>query len=59
MLLFWVVAGLLAAAAAGLILLRAAGEATPVGDPSTAFYQRQITEIDHLAERGLIPESER
>ena len=59
MLVFWGVAGLLAAAAAGLILFRAAGATTPARDPLTAFYQRQIAEIDDLAERGLIPESER
>jgi cytochrome c-type biogenesis protein CcmH len=61
MLLFWAVAGLLAAGAAGLILFRAgrvlaAGEAA---DPTAALFRRQAAEIDDLAERGLIPEAER
>jgi cytochrome c-type biogenesis protein CcmH len=61
MLLFWVAAGVLAAAAAGLILFRAAG-ARSVGadaDPAEALYRRQLGEIDELAERGLIGEVER
>ncbi|WP_091741822.1 c-type cytochrome biogenesis protein CcmI [Phenylobacterium immobile] len=61
MLLFWAVAGLLAAGAAGLILFRA-GRVLAVGeaaDPATGLYQRQIAEIDDLAERGLIPPAER
>ena len=58
MLLFWAVAGLLAAAAAGLILFRAAGAAAPEADPSTRVYRRQLVELDDLAERGLIAEDE-
>ena len=58
MLLFWAVAGLLAAAAAGLILFRAA--ASPdVGDPTQVHYHRQLSEIDDLVDRGLMGEAER
>lgn len=61
MLLFWAVAGVLAAVAAGLVLFRAgrvlaAGEAA---DPTAVLYRRQVAEIDELAERGLIAEAER
>ena len=61
MLLFWAVAGVLAAAAAGLILMRAAGAAAGVSeaDPAQALYRRQLSEIDDLAERGLMGEPER
>ena len=61
MFLFWVVAGVLSAVAAGLILFRAAGAAArgePV-DPTPWVYRRQLAEIDALAERGLIGEAER
>ncbi|HEX3700902.1 MAG TPA: c-type cytochrome biogenesis protein CcmI [Phenylobacterium sp.] len=61
MIVFWVAAGVLSAAAAGLILSRAAsaargGEAT---DPTPVLYRRQLAEIDDLAERGLMGEAER
>lgn len=61
MLLFWAVAGVLAAAAAGLILIRAAGAAAQAGaaDPAPILYRRQLSEIDELAERGLLGEAER
>lgn len=61
MLIFWVVAGVLAAAAAGLILFRAAGAAGTAAsaDPASRLYRRQLAEIDELAERGLIAEEER
>lgn len=61
MVLFWVVAGLLAAAAAGLILLRAAGAgaATSGPDPAQVLYRRQLSEIDDLVERRLMGEAER
>ena len=61
MLLLWAVAGVLAAAAAGLILFRAAGAAALAGaaDPAPAMYRRQLSEIDDLAERGLMGEGER
>jgi cytochrome c-type biogenesis protein CcmH len=61
MFLFWAVAGVLAAAAAGLILMRAAGAAAGASeaDPAQAVYRRQLSEVDDLAERGLIGEPER
>lgn len=61
MLFFWVVAGLLAAVAAGLIVTRAAGAAGLAADedPAPALYRRQIRELDDLAERGLLAETER
>lgn len=61
MTLFWVVAGVLAAAAAGLILFRAAraAAAPEAADPTPILYRRQLSEIDDLADRGLIGEGER
>src|SRR5690348_4776945 len=60
MVIFWVVAGLIAAAAAGLILIRAAGAGrATAADPSPQVYRRQLAEIDERAERGLIAEQER
>ena len=61
MIAFWVVAGVLSAAAAGLILRSAARAALGAGsaDPTSAVYRRQLREIDDLAERGLIAEGER
>ncbi|WP_337188797.1 c-type cytochrome biogenesis protein CcmI [Phenylobacterium sp.] len=70
MFLFWAVAGVLAAAAAGLILMRAARAATSTAGPriggaitdddtASVLYRRQLAEIDELAERGLIGEGER
>jgi cytochrome c-type biogenesis protein CcmH len=61
MIALWVAAGVLSAAAAGLILQRAARAALDVGsaDPTLAVYRRQLGEIDDLAERGLIEEPER
>jgi cytochrome c-type biogenesis protein CcmH len=61
MILFWVVAGVFSAAAAGLILFRAARAASQpeAADPTPVLYRRQLAEIDDLAERGLIAEPER
>lgn len=61
MIAFWVVAGVLSAACAGVILSSSARAATRAGaaDPTTALYRRQLREIDDLADRGLIPEAER
>jgi cytochrome c-type biogenesis protein CcmH len=60
MMVFWVVAGVFAAAAAGLVLFRAAGAARDeAADPTPSVYRRQLVEIDELAERGLIGEAER
>lgn len=61
MFVFWAVVGVLTAAAAGLILFRAAGASAlaEAVDPSPTLYRRQLTEIDELAERGLMAEPER
>src|SRR4051794_9768022 len=61
MLLFWAVAAILTAAAAGLILMRGAGASAQAAavDPAPALYRRQLGEIDDLAERGLMGEAER
>ncbi|WP_041373586.1 c-type cytochrome biogenesis protein CcmI [Phenylobacterium zucineum] len=61
MILFWVVAGVLTAAAAALILMRARGAAAEdaAGDPAAVLYRRQLSEIDELADRGLMGEAER
>jgi cytochrome c-type biogenesis protein CcmH len=61
--LFWIVAGLLAAAAAALILARAAGAARSAADasedPALPVYRRQLAELDDLAARGLLGDEER
>lgn len=61
MIALWVAAGVLSAAAAGLVLHRAARAALDAGssDPTLAVYRRQLGEIDDLAGRGLIEEPER
>jgi cytochrome c-type biogenesis protein CcmH len=60
MILFWVAAALLSVAVAVLIVLRAARAADhrQAEDPSLAVYRRQLSEIDDLAERGLLPAAE-
>ncbi|MBS0362477.1 MAG: c-type cytochrome biogenesis protein CcmI [Proteobacteria bacterium] len=60
MIAFWVAAGLLSAAAAILMMLRAAraAEAEPA-DTTQVFYRRQLAEIGDLADRGLIGADER
>jgi cytochrome c-type biogenesis protein CcmH len=61
--LFWIVAGLLAAAAAAAVALRAraaARGAEGAEDPALGVYRRQLSEIDDLAARGLLgPEEHR
>jgi cytochrome c-type biogenesis protein CcmH len=60
MIAFWAIAGVLAAAAAGLVLHRAAHVAVDeAGDPTPAVFRRQLAEIDDLAEQGLMGETER
>jgi cytochrome c-type biogenesis protein CcmH len=61
MIVFWAAAGVLTAAAAALILMRAAGAAASdvTGDPAAGLYRRQLSEIDELADRGLMGEAER
>ena len=59
MILFSIAAVLLSALAAMLILTRAAGAArSSDADPTLAVYRRQLSEIDDLAERGLLAEGE-
>src|SRR5882757_6303919 len=61
MIAFWVSAGVLSAAAAILILFRAAravGHGSPV-DTTSVFYRRQLAEIGDLADRGLLGDDER
>jgi cytochrome c-type biogenesis protein CcmH len=61
MIAFWIAAALLSAAVAILIVLRAARAQArqPDEDPTLAVYRRQLSEIDDLAARGLLPDSER
>ena len=57
----WIAAALLSAGAAALIVRRAflgARRAAAPG-PELAVYRRQMTEIDELADRGLLAEAER
>jgi cytochrome c-type biogenesis protein CcmH len=60
MIVFWIAAGVLSAAAAGLILSRAARAAAEgeAQDPTPILYRRQLAELDELAERGLMGEAE-
>ena len=60
MIVFWIAAALLSAAVAVLIVFRAARAADrrQVEDPSLAVYRRQLSEIDDLADRGLLPQTE-
>ena len=61
---FWIVAGLLAAACAALVMARAgasarAAEQAPA-DPAQPVYRRQLDELDDAAARGLLgPEEHR
>jgi cytochrome c-type biogenesis protein CcmH len=59
MLLFWIAAAVLSAAAAGLVLARA-GAARPeeVADPALAVHRRHLAELYDLSERGLLGEDE-
>jgi len=59
MVVFWIVASLLSAAAAGLVLQRVAAARDGAADPTLPVYRRQLAEIDELAERGLIAGEER
>lgn len=57
---FWIAAALLSALAVALVLLRAAQLARrPLADPTVDVYRRQLSEIDELAERGLLADAER
>jgi cytochrome c-type biogenesis protein CcmH len=61
MFIFWGAVGLFAAAAAGLMLIRADRTASHPGteQPVASIYLRQLAEIDELADRALIGPSER
>ena len=61
MIVFWVAAALLSAAVAVfVIVLRAARAADrrEAEDPSLGVYRRQLSELDDLAGRGLLPQAE-
>ncbi|MEI9890095.1 MAG: c-type cytochrome biogenesis protein CcmI [Caulobacteraceae bacterium] len=59
MITFSIAVVLLCALAAALILQRASGAARQTGaDPTLAVYRRQLSEIDDLADRGLLAEAE-
>ena len=60
MLAFWIAAAALSAAVGWLMLSgsRAAERRVGQGDPALAVHRRQLTEIDDLAARGLLPEDE-
>ncbi|MDG2527551.1 c-type cytochrome biogenesis protein CcmI [Caulobacter endophyticus] len=56
---FWIAAAGLSAAVAALVLRGAARGLAPAGDdPVLAVHRRQLSEIDELAERGLLAEGE-
>ncbi|HEX7761747.1 MAG TPA: c-type cytochrome biogenesis protein CcmI, partial [Caulobacteraceae bacterium] len=61
MIMLWIAAALLAAGSAALVMQRAAQAARAVGgpDPAVAVYRRQLSEIDDLADRGLMGDEER
>lgn len=59
MLLFWIAAAVMSAAAAWLVLARAGrGASAAVADPALAVHRRHIAELDELSERGLLGEAE-
>ncbi|MEO8813383.1 MAG: c-type cytochrome biogenesis protein CcmI, partial [Caulobacteraceae bacterium] len=61
MFLFWITAALLGAGAASLIVWRAAwaSKSATEADPAIEVYRRALTEIDDLADRGMIVADER
>jgi cytochrome c-type biogenesis protein CcmH len=61
MIAFWISAALVSAAAAALIIHRAARALRTSGgeDPTLAVYRRQLSEIDDLSERGLLLDAEK
>ena len=58
---FWILTALTSALAAGLVLIQAARASVQArtNDPTLDVYHRQLAEVADLAERGLIPETER
>jgi cytochrome c-type biogenesis protein CcmH len=61
MIWLWIAAALVSAGLAALVVQRAAAAARRPSDdnPALAVYQRQMSELDELAERGLIADAER
>ena len=60
MIVFWIAAAVLSALAAALVIYRGARLARlPAGDPTLDVYRRQLSEIDDLADRGLLADEER
>ncbi len=61
MIVLWIAAALLAAGSAALVMHRAAAAARGGSgpDPALAVYRRQLSEIDDLADRGLMGAEER
>jgi cytochrome c-type biogenesis protein CcmH len=61
MIVFWIAVGVMSAAVAGFILRRAARAAAGSvdADATLPLYQRQLSEIEDLADRGLIAAEER
>ena len=61
MIAFWLAAALLSAGVGVLVVLRSrrAAARRETEDPSLGVYRRQLSELDDLASRGLLPESER
>lgn len=60
MIWFRIAAALISAAAASLVVFRAArGARLAPANPELAVYRRQMAELDELAERGLIAEGEK
>jgi cytochrome c-type biogenesis protein CcmH len=62
MIVFWVIAAGLSAAAGGLVLAsaqRMKQGSAEAGDPAVALLQRQMSEIDDLVARGLLDPGER
>ena len=61
MIAFWIAAALISAAAAALIVRQAAAASAAIAgaeDPTQAVYRRQLAEIDDLAARGLLADSD-
>jgi cytochrome c-type biogenesis protein CcmH len=61
MIWLWIAAALVSAGLAALVVQRAARAAAAAGgeNPALSVYRRQMTELDDLADRGLLAEGER
>jgi cytochrome c-type biogenesis protein CcmH len=59
MISLWIAAAVATSLAIGLMALFAARPVPVAADPARAVYRRQLTEIDDLAERGLLGAEER